>query len=79
MIYHGRNPCSGCQEADLSSEGYCLALLQELLSQEAALSSALMPGLWRGGEMAHVLASMGDGMGDSIPASRFKPSFVLVL
>lgn len=38
-----------------------------------------MPGLWQEGEMAPVLACMGGGMGDSIPASPQKPSFVLVV
>lgn len=54
-------------------------MLQELLSQEASLSSDVTPGLWQGGEMARVLVSLGDGTDDSIAASPQKLSFVLVV
>lgn len=70
-ICHGRHPCLVWQKPDLSVEG------RWLLSHEAPLSPDVMPGLcWRG-EMAHALASVGDGTGNSVSASPPKPSFVL--
>lgn len=55
------------------------SLLQELLSQEAAVSSDVPPGLCWGGEMAPVLVSLVDGTDDSVSASPRKLSFVLVV
>lgn len=54
-------------------------LLQELLSQEAALGSDVPPGHCWGGDMAPVLVSLGDGTDDSVSASPHKLSFVLVV
>lgn len=54
-------------------------MLQELFSQEAALSSDVTPGPWQGGEMARVLVSLGDGTDDGVSASPQKLSFVLVV